>query len=337
MRLVARIRNAIESNRRFESMYNKIGTIPAYRSLIERRVTRRVDYVKRHKQYGLMIELSSVCNARCVFCPHSGMKREKRLMGDDLFDLVVNRVLEDGIQPPTIDLFNVGEPLTDRKLFVKVRKLKSLWPDAKVRITTNLSLATDSTIDEMLASGLDSVHISLNADSEDSYFRIMGLNYQTAVRNIDTLLEKRAAIKSPLNVMLSMVLCTENRGDEGAFVKRWSKKVDSICLQRAVDWGGGVVVGDPYRCPSKQLYPCNDLFERITILSNGEVALCCQDYQGIIHSNVREHSILEIFVSRTFEAFRENHLRGEIASLKMCRNCFAVHSNGANWLFKKFE
>jgi hypothetical protein len=65
--------------------------------------------------------------------------------------------------------------------------------------------------------------------------------------------------------------------------------------------------------------------------------LCCQDYQGIIHSNVREHSILEIFRSRTFEEFRESHLRGEIASLKMCRNCFAVHSNGANWLFKKFN
>ena len=80
------------------------------------------------------------------------MEREKRIMDDDLFELIVSRIIEEKIRPTLIDLFNVGEPLTDRSLFQRIRRLKAAFPSAKVAMTTNFALATLGIIDDLLAS-----------------------------------------------------------------------------------------------------------------------------------------------------------------------------------------
>jgi len=217
-----------------------------------------------------------------------------------------------------------------------VRRLKAAFPRSKVRITSNFSIATDGIIDEILASGLDSVHISLNAATPESYEKIMGLKYEKTVRNVQSLIDKRHALKSPLFILLSMVLCPDNAGQEAMLNAMWRNKVDSIRFQRATDWMGEVQVSSPYEGVGR-LYPCNDLFERIVIRSNGEIALCCQDNRGIVRLNVSERPILETFHSEVFRRAREKHLDGQVESMKMCRNCFAVRSNGANWLFRKYQ
>lgn len=334
MRHVERMRNWIESSPGFGTMYAGIGALPGYRRFLMKRVNERIAYLERTRRYGVMIETSSVCNARCVFCPHSnnGLGRKREVMSDEVFDIIVERLRRERIAPPTIDLFDVGEPLVDKGLFSRVRVLKAAFPTASIRITTNFSLANDLVIGEVLASGLDSVHISLNASNREDYERIMGLNWDKTLQNVNSLIERRNETGSPLRIVLGMVLCQESSKEARVFVKQWSGKVDSVLLQRAVDWGGNVNVAGSYRA-SMRLYPCNDLFERIVILSNGDMALCCQDSDGVVKLNVRSHPMLDMFNSGVFEAMRRRHLEGKIASIRMCRNCFGVHSNGANWLF----
>jgi hypothetical protein len=70
------------------------------------------------------------------------------------------------------------------------------------------------------------------------------------------------------------------------------------------------------------------------MLSNGEVALCCQDHEGIVGVNVRDTPILTAFHSTLFQSMRDVHLDGDISSLDMCKDCFGVHSNGTNWMLK---
>jgi pyruvate-formate lyase-activating enzyme len=332
MTIGEKFRNLIERNRfhrLLEGLYDAVGAVPAYRRIIMRRAHRRIGHVRRQRSYALMIELSSLCNARCIFCPHPDMEREKRIMDNGLFELILSRLIEEKIKPTLIDLFNVGEPLTDRSLAQRIRRLKAEFPSASVRIITNFALATPKVIDELLASGLDKIQISLNAASRDSHREIMGLDYDKTVRNLEILLEKRRETKSPLHVTLSFVLCERNRSQASEFTRIWENKVDRIVFQRAIDWGGSVDIKSPY---TGSPYPCNDLFERIVILSNGDFALCCQDHKGIIRRNVQDTPILAAFNSKTFEENREVHLHGDISSLEMCRNCFGVYSNGTNWL-----
>jgi len=336
MRLVEKIRNRIETSPNAALLFSTLGRLPFYQAFVAHRTQERIAYVEQQRCYSLMIELSSICNARCVFCPYPEMKREKRLMGDELFNIVLRRLQEEQIRPPLIDLFDIGEPLLDRDLCNRVRKLKAIFPSSATRITTNFSVANEARIEEILDCGLDSIHISLNASSPATYEKLMGLHYDKTKKNLERLLRRRDAIRSPLKVMLSMVLYKDNAREAPEFVKTWEKNVDSICIQRAIDWGGLVDVGQPYP-PGMRVYPCNDLFERIVILSNGEIALCCQDHEGMIGLNVREKPILDIFRSRVFRSFRDKHLGGEPGSMRICANCFAIHSNGANWMFKKFD
>jgi pyruvate-formate lyase-activating enzyme len=329
------IRNLVESNRfkgSVEGLYNAIGVIPAYRRIVMRQALRRIEYVRQQRSYRLSIELSSVCNAHCVFCPHPTMEREKRIMTDEIFELIISRIIEEKIEPAVFDLFNVGEPLVDRSLFHRIRRLKAVFPSAKTTITTNLALANPEIIDELLSSGLDRITISLNAVLGESYRKIMGLDYDKTVRNVEMLLKKRQDTKSPLYVMLSLVVCEQNRNQASEFMRTWKNRVDRVYVQRAVDWGGALDIKGAYAASP---YPCKDLFERIVILSNGEFALCCQDFKGIIRLNVRNNLILDAFYTKPYVEIRKVHLDGDISSLQMCRNCFGVNLNGATWLLEK--
>ena len=335
MRFVESVRIGLERSDFLRDIYDSVGRFPPYRRLVNSRVKKRIAEVEESRGYSLMIETSSVCNAKCTFCASLTMERKKGIMTDETFEAILSRVKSDGINPRWIDLFSTGEPLLDRSLFSRVRKLKAVFPRSRIRITTNFATATDSAIEEILSCGLDSVFISLNASRPETYARIMGLKYERTVQNVNRLLELRKARGSSLKVLLSMVMCPENAGEEAAFVRMWKNKVDSIRLQRVVDYGK-FDVRSAYRARAA-LYPCSELFERIPILSNGDAALCCHDPEGIIGLNVRDHSLLDIFHSSRFKRFRDMHLRGEIAQLPMCRNCFGVHSNGAQWLFQNFE
>jgi len=336
MHFTESVRIALERSDFLRDIYNFAGRVPLYRRLVNSRMKKRIAEVRASRGYSLMIELSSVCNAKCTFCASLTMERKKTIMTDEVFETVLSRLQSDDIRPRWIDLFSTGEPLLDRALFARVERLKSVFPRSRVRITTNFAAATESAIDQILSCGLDSVFISLNACSPETYEKIMGLKYEKTIHNVNRLLEQRKARGSALKVLVSMVLCPENAGEEAAFVRMWKNRVDSVRLQRMADFGGKIDIRPSYR-PDTSLYPCNDLFERIPILSNGEMALCCQDTEGIIQQNVRDHSLLDMFHSDKFNYYRGQHLSGEIAQLQMCRNCFGVHSNGANWLFQNFE
>lgn len=334
MKLLDEVRNLIEIHRVAERSYNAMAALPGYRAMVRRRIQQRLETVRRERCYSVMIELSSACNAKCIFCPHPTMTREKRIMDTATFDLILSRLIEEKITPPKIDLFDVGEPLADRNLFDRIRKLRQQFPYSQICTTSNFALATPKIIDEILSCGLSSLRISLNAVSPELYKKMMALDYDKTVRNIEMLLEKRSSSGSALAVHLSMVVFDKSRDDVRAFARKWRNRVDSIIFQRAHNWFGDMALGNSYL--SSGLYACNDLFERIVLLSNGEIAICCADSEGT-KLNVRDHRILDLFYSKPFEQLRKVHLDGDISSVEACRDCFGSHNNGGSWVFRKYR
>ncbi len=335
MKLLERLRNCVEVSPAISRLYASVGSLSIWRKLIMNQLERRIEHVRCNKTYSVVLETSSICNARCVFCPHQDMKREKIVMPDSVFHTALRRIMDERINPPFIDLFDIGEPLIDRVIFDRVRQVKKHFPSSLVRFTTNFNLANDTVINDLLSSGLDSLHISINAARPETYLKIMQLDYYQTVGNIERLLERCKALNSPLNICVSMVISQENRGEEKEFIRQWGNRVNNVFIQRASDWGGGVKVESQY--PTGQtLYPCIDLFERIVILSNGDYALCCQDYEGGTGKNVIRDGILETFYSEPFVYLREKHL-GNGIKMRMCANCFGTHGNGITWVLKNFS
>ncbi|MBI4863416.1 MAG: radical SAM protein [Candidatus Riflebacteria bacterium] len=337
MRFSERVRNWIEGSRTAGVIYDALTRNRIYQALVLRRIESRIAWLERRPVRAFMLEVSSLCNARCSFCPHGGLTRKKQIMSTEVFDAIVGRIRAESITPSILDLFHLGEPLLDRHLFDRIRTLKRLFPAAWVRFTTNLNLADDRIIEEMTTSGLDSVHVSLNATSAETYRELMGLDYERTARNVHRLIEQRNASGSSLKVLVSMVIHGTNEDQVRPFIREWAALVDSIKLQRALDWGGAIDVASGSRryAPGKVLFPCNDLFERIVITSEGTLALCCQDPEGVPGLSILDRPILEAFSAPPFEAMRRAHLAGEIRSIRKCVNCFGVNSNGANWLFER--
>lgn len=332
------IRNLIECNRSLSLFYDSICQNRIYRSLINKKVEKRILYLAKNKKYKFMIETASICNAKCSFCIYQSSSRAKIIMSDDTFNLIVKRIKDEKITPTIFDLFLLGEPLIDPNLFKRITTLKNNFPESSVRITSNFALASPEIIEQIFSSGLDGINISLNAASSDSYKKIMGIDYDTTVQNINALIDMKNKKQSRLEIQISFVLCKENYKESNKFRRLWKYKVNSLRFQRMHEWSGRKLIGsDSKYSTNKYLYPCNDLFERIPILSNGDYSLCCADSTGLTDININATPILDAFSSSAYNNLRQIHLNGKINNCSMCNKCMGVNSNGANWLFAPGE
>ncbi len=69
-------------------------------------------------------------------------------------------------------------------------------------------------------------------------------------------------------------------------------------------------------------YIRQDVFERMIIYSNGEVALCCADDNGFYKmGNVIETNPIEIYNNKIFKKYRKMMIEGRILELEHCKIC----------------
>jgi len=90
-----------------------------------------------------------------------------------------------------VELCGLGEPLLHPRIFDFLREAKEagLW----VRLVTNASLLSKEEAQELIALGLDELHVSLNAATPDTYARIHGVAPSVFQRVLDALRAIRQA------------------------------------------------------------------------------------------------------------------------------------------------
>lgn len=274
----------------------------------------------RPEKYRVMIETSSICNAKCSFCPNVTLKRKHMVMSDDIFSCILSRIEIEKIPVERFILHLNGEPFTDRKLCLRVKEIKKRFQDIPVWFTTNFALPDHQMIDDLLASGADQITISLNTVDKDEYHDITGgLDFDRTISNLDYLLSRlHENMGSCLKVRLSIV-DTGNPDKVEAFKKRFADLAE-IRVMRLGQWMGSV--------PSEQMKKnsrncqvlCEDLRSQICILSNGDFAFCDFDAEGHVGINVLDMPILEAYYSKKFMDLREQHVyKGRKGTL--CENC----------------
>ncbi len=318
--------------------FGKIRNTALYRSMVVAAVQRRAQEMRAKRDYIIQIETTNLCNARCVFCSYTVMKREKKIMDDETFETIVRRIKEDGIKPYGVHLNGTGEPLLDNKIFHRIRRIKQEFPTAIVKFSSNFNLANEARIEEILTSGLDELNISLNSYLKDVYQDTMKIGYDRTEKNILSLLEKRKASGSKLKVRISMALVARNETYENEFLKKWTKLVDSVTINRVHSYSGAVAesAGDNKINYENYPLPCRSLWTCISIAVDGKILLCCLDYEANNNlGNSRDNGLLELYSSKKFEQLRQMHLSGHIEPFEMCAKCSVPYENGAHWFIKK--
>jgi len=248
----------------------------------------------------IQIQTITGCNASCAFCPQGKTKNPfpQEKMEDDLYHKIIDECLKKPVK--RISPYLMNEPLLDRQLGWKVSILLRKKPSSlSIKVNTNASLLKGNTVEDILNSGLDRLNISFHGISKEVYEKNMqGLDYEETLNNVNNFLESKSKMNAEKpKVTITMVRTKWIEQEIDKINSYWGEKDVSIHIQpldnRAnecfKDKGLNLNEWEPYRW-------CKRLFTQAYILYNGDMVLCCVDWERTtILGNVRDMTIEEVW------------------------------------------
>ncbi len=268
------------------------------------------------------IELTNNCNAQCIMCSHQHMKRNKGFQTYEMFQNIADQLKEMGVRKA--NLTGIGEGMLDKNVFKKLRYAKNVGIP-ETMITTNASMIYGDNVNELLETGIDAIRFSLDGVGEE-YNRIrVGLDYDKIRQNILDLVNKREKGKYETKIYLNLLKKTDGLKDESGVVNTWKNIVDGFNFVYYMNWGNleDNIVEHGY---NNQAFirrpPCPFLWNTINIMWEGQVALCCLDYNVISPiGHIKEQSIKNIWHGELMNKMRETHMRGDFSNTLICKDC----------------
>jgi radical SAM protein with 4Fe4S-binding SPASM domain len=261
------------------------------------------------------IESTNICNASCTTCPRDQLTRKFGVMDFDLFQKIIDECAAH--KTHRIHLHNFGEPLIDRELTKKISYAKDRG--MKVRVFSNLSLLTEELAQGLVSSGLDDIKISFDGYTKETFENIRRkLKFEDVVHNIRLLIDTKNRMGSSTpKVGLTFVETPENSHEKELFLEEWKGMADNTIITKYHNWGGKVISH-----AQAKLIPCPRIWSTLTVLWNGDVALCCLDFDGsVILGNVRTQSIADIYQSDKINDIRNYHLTWQYSRIPICSDC----------------
>lgn len=282
------------------------------------------------------IETIRVCNARCPFCAIDQWDKSVPFISDDLFEKIALELSLYAGWIRVVAIQRAGEPLLDKKIVSRVRRLKQAEVK-NVSMSTNISMLTEDKAIELLEAGLDEIMLSIDSIDKHNYQKMrVGLNYETVMHNIETLFKVRDRIKPAMIIRVRGVSFYDLDKEEDVreldrwenFWNRFRKPQDRIYMKRAHNWGNQIDLRE--RAEDKGIsgnygdiyHPCILPWSTMHITAMGTVALCPMDYDGKMNlGDINRQSIAEVWRNQKWEQVRKAHRTGNRNEIKMCQGC----------------
>lgn len=275
----------------------------------------------------IYIETTNLCNAKCIMCPHEKLTRKLGFMENKIFTKVVQDCKSQKIENKQIFLHKEGEPLLDNEIFEKIEYLKKeIGVKNEIGLNTNAMLLTPEKSKQLIQSGLDTVYFSLDGVEKEAYENIRkNLDYDVVVSNIKKFFELKKELKSPIRVIMQMLTQRDDSEEEKLFRKIWESYPCEFYIKRMHSYldGGHSSLLD--KLENIQRKSCEDPFKIAVVYTNGEVGLCCWDYDNEYSiGNVLDHNLFKIFNNEKSKRMREAHLTLNCKSITPCNRCGRV-------------
>ncbi len=269
------------------------------------------------------IEVSTLCNAKCVFCPHGDdtFTRKKRTMSFSDFKKYLDQVIKFKPTISDITFSGFGEILLDKDLIRKLEHAKDLG--LKIHLLSNLSLANVEILDKISKIGIEDLRVSLHTSDGDKYSSIMvfnssNYNYEKTINNIETALNKG------IKVILTAVSIEGLNKDMKCLISKYSDYIE-LDIWKPHNW----VYGKNYRSSNKvKNKTCGRPFSGpLEILVDGRVNMCCFDFNSeMTLGDMNSNTLKEIFTSSKFTDIQNNHLIG-VHGNTICSKCDQLYPN----------
>ncbi|MFP4145733.1 MAG: SPASM domain-containing protein [Phycisphaeraceae bacterium] len=176
----------------------------------------------------------------------------------------------------------------------------------------------------LLEAGLDAVTVRMNADQAETYRAVMGVDRLPRVTgNLDKLFRQRGGRPTPWLVP-RLIKTAKTLGDLERFFDRWMRWAGAAVVEPAQSGCGLMPEQSPVPMAPPLRTPCRQLGQRMTILSDGTVALCDQDWLGReALGNAGEEPLSTIWARARERALAQH--AGEPVATATCRRCVEWH------------
>jgi radical SAM protein with 4Fe4S-binding SPASM domain len=219
-----------------------------------------------------------------------------------------------------------GEPLLDKGLIEKIKYAKS--NGMTVAFYSNASLLNEEWAKKLIESGLDGITISFDGYSKETYEKIRkNLNFDVTKENILGLIKMRKILhKQNPKINLVLVELEENKREIKQFYNEWNKKVDGINIINMRNWANDIQkkgTKESFHFNKKiKRYACGLIWHRMVVDWNGDVVLCCDDWNhSTVLGNLKKESIEKIWKGEKLRKIKEAHIKGEFHKIPICAGC----------------
>ena len=263
----------------------------------------------------------NLCNANCIICPYREIHDIKGFMHADLFERILTEV---GDRKILLIPYLNNEPFLDPSYCEKLNMIQERCSNCKIEVSTNLSHLDEKTIHQLENIKIDELRISIFGYFKSTYYKMMpGLDYDTVQSNLQLLLKSKL-MKQIETIGITMIehnyvdekeffmmqkLCTENH----IKFNRWGY------LDRAGNnsyWKNNVCRNRIFGCEQ------NRPLERLHVLYDGSVILCCQDWRKeVVIGSLNDSTITEIWNSDRYNWVRSEIYRGSSCNIDLCKRC----------------
>ena len=268
----------------------------------------------------LQLAVTNLCNEECMFCHLKELNRPPQMLDLDLAKEIMLQAKELGAEQVG---FTAGaEPTMNPYLPRFVSEAETLGY-RYVFMTTNGTVYSKQVEWEcLLDAGLDSVKISVNAGTPETYRRIHGKPYfERAINSIHKLSELKKSEYPGLYLAVSFVSCNENKGEEKTLRDLIGHLIDEFIVETVNNQAGQM----PQYPTAKITKQCNQPWRTFVVSVEGYYRLCCGDMENkCFVANLRRTSLKKAWAMAT--AWRERHLTGNLKGT-LCEQCLGKSNN----------
>lgn len=178
-------------------------------------VERLADYVAAHGPHLMTVETTSVCNLRCVMCPHSigAVHRPKQMEYE-----ILEKLWEPLRTAHDIQLHGIGEPLLSTSFWRFLEELRDFGP--RINFNTNMTRITDAQIATIIRAPVSVMNVSLDAATAATYRKVRRYDFGLVLDNIRRVLAARDQGGFALpKVWINMTLMRENIEELPEFIR----------------------------------------------------------------------------------------------------------------------
>jgi radical SAM family protein/iron-sulfur cluster protein len=272
------------------------------------------------------IEVTNVCNLKCVMCPRNEMERPVGYMKRATFERIVAQLEPHRRIIERVALMGLGEPLLHDELedFSRVAKRAKL---PNLYTSTNAALLDEKRAERILREGqFDRIIFSVDGASKETYEKLrVGARFEKVVGNIRRFLEMRGKGNQGPAATIQILVMAETENEVEQFCSDWLPLLgpaDEI-LVKDVDTFGGQVDDRRLTLSAEPEIrtACPQLWKDLSISWDGLATVCCKDVlYKLAVANVEDTELSQIWRSSKWEGIRKAHASGNF-SMEPCGGC----------------